>query len=173
MRSNAKGSIEATMRSTSEAAKLPHRIDGRVIDDRDAVPQEVAPRRLHQQGALSDSNCRLGPDSGQAQIIVDLVLMTGPELFERGPSLPRPSHVLPLVLADYAVVGRFIARFVLDTAGGADVSVHHTQRTATGCRAPRPGGCSRESRRGRGPAKSACGCFSNGATRTSGARTCP
>jgi hypothetical protein len=42
----------------------------RVVQQGDAVPEHVAAGRLHQQGALADTESRLDPDPGQAGLLL-------------------------------------------------------------------------------------------------------
>jgi hypothetical protein len=49
-------------RNPAQTAAFSHRSDALVIDEAEAVPQEIAGRRLHQEGALTDADRGFGPD---------------------------------------------------------------------------------------------------------------
>src|SRR3546814_2430781 len=90
-------------RNRADAAGFAHACHGVVIDQRDAVPQQVAARRTHQQRALADREAWLGADAEQAfGLRFDAVAMRVAQRFERGPLLPAAADVLALVLADRA-----------------------------------------------------------------------
>src|SRR3546814_14939334 len=104
----------------ADAAGFAHACHGVVIDQRDAVPQQVAARRTHQQRALADREAWLGADAEPAfGLRFDAVAMRVAQRFERGPLLPAAADVLAIVLADRATVR--LARTVreLRAAGGA------------------------------------------------------
>jgi hypothetical protein len=109
-------------RDRANAAELSDLLDGRVIDDGYAIPQKVALRRANQQRALADGERRVRPDADQAEVVADLVLVLFAKFIKGGPSLARPSDVLSLVLADWAVLGWVRGGRELDSTGGADVA---------------------------------------------------
>jgi len=57
-------------RDAGDAAKGAHDLDGGVVDEADAVPQDVAVRRADQQGALGDRERRRGADADQDRIML-------------------------------------------------------------------------------------------------------
>src|SRR5690606_4461429 len=96
-----------------------------VVDQGDAVPEQVAAGRTHQQRALADREARLGTDPEQAfGLRLDAVAVRAAQRLERGPLLPAAADVLALVLADRAAVG--LARRVgeLGATGDADEAGH-------------------------------------------------
>src|SRR5260370_10301967 len=110
-------------RNGADAAERAHRVDGRIVDQRDAVPHEVALRRANEQGALTDRECRLGANAHQAQVLANLVVMRLAKLVEGGPWLPGPADVLPVVLTDWAAFRRLCRGRELDPTGEADVAL--------------------------------------------------
>src|SRR3546814_17274172 len=108
-------------RNRADLAGFAHACHGVVIDQRDAVPQQVAARRTHQQRALADREAWLGADAEQAfGLRFDAVAMRVAQRFERGPLLPAAADVLALVLADRTTVRLARAIDKLGPAGGAD-----------------------------------------------------
>src|ERR1043166_8242917 len=81
-----------------------------VIEQRHAVPENVAARRLDEERALPDPELRLEPDAGQPRLfLADLRPVRSPHVVVRHPLLALLRHVLPLVAADRAR-GRRLAR---------------------------------------------------------------
>src|SRR5439155_1739826 len=122
------GAVEMRMRERDAAdpALCPDRGDGLVIDVADAVPEDVAVRRPHKQGALPDPERRRHADSDESRLELAQLdpVLHQPKLFHRGPGLAALAHVLPLVLADGAMLRRRLARGLLHRAGRADVRPH-------------------------------------------------
>src|SRR3546814_4951540 len=99
---------------------------------RDAVPQQVAARRAHQQRALADREAWLGADAEQAfGLRFDAVAMRVAQRLERGPLLPAAADVLALVLADRAAFGFSGAFAELGAAGGTDETGHAASSSIT------------------------------------------
>src|SRR5439155_24586452 len=93
------------------------RRDKLVVDERDAVPEDVAAWGLDEECPLPDREARLAADPGQARLLLaDLGAVPGAELRERRPALALPAHVLALVVADRATRRRLLALGVLDAA---------------------------------------------------------
>src|SRR5262249_41570944 len=88
-----------------------------LVEQRDAVPQQVAVAPGHEQRALADGEARLGADAGEAGLVAELVAMRAGQLGRRRPPLAVGRDVLARVLADRAALGR---TGELDPAGGAD-----------------------------------------------------
>src|SRR5262245_62301782 len=105
---------------TAEALDETH---GRVVERCNAVPQQVAPFRLHQNCALSDGEtCTDAYDA--FVVFVERVHMALLKPGQRRPGLPAGRDVLPLLLADDALGGWLRAFRKLRAAGGTDVKGH-------------------------------------------------
>ena len=93
-----------------------------VVEQRHAVPQQVAVAERHEQRALADRELRLGADAGQLALAGGSRCVcsrrSSSSVVQRWPAV---GDVLALVLADRAVVGRRVGVRVLDPAGDADV----------------------------------------------------
>src|SRR3546814_9589746 len=108
-------------RNRADAAGFAHACHGVVVDQRDAVPQQVDARRTHQQRVLADRETRFGSDTKQALgLRLDTVAVRVAQRFERGPLLPAAADVLALVFADRAALGFSGAFAELGAAGGTD-----------------------------------------------------
>ncbi len=126
-------------RNSGQAAECAHDLDRRVVDEADAVPQDISLRRAHQQRALGDGEGGEGANSEQSRFELRERVVVGPaHLLERGPGLAERVHVLPLLLADGATFRRFVTRRVLRAAGGADEGGHQCSFTAGAVRRDRP-----------------------------------
>jgi hypothetical protein len=84
------------------------RADGRdavVIDESDAVPEEVPGRRPDEERPLSDADRWIGPDPGEAGLeLAHLDAVTfAAERGQGDPALPTGWNILPFVVADRAV----------------------------------------------------------------------
>src|SRR5260370_27905884 len=89
-------------RDTLEAAPRPHGRDSLVIEVSEAVPEEVAGRRLDQQRSLADADRRIATNPGQSRLEVahlDLVAFAA-KLRQSGPALALGWHVLALGTPD-------------------------------------------------------------------------
>jgi hypothetical protein len=110
-----------------QPAKALDGLDGRVVDQRDAIPEDVAAGGLNEQGPLADAELRLSADSGQVWLFrPDLVHVIGSQLVESRPLLTAPADVLTLVLADGTALGRGRALCVLGAAGRANELGHES-----------------------------------------------
>src|SRR5207245_4271792 len=97
-----------------------------LVDEPEAIPEEVAGRRLDQESPLSDPNWRIAADAGEAGLeVADFdVAAFRAQLGQRGPPLTLGWDVLALVLADRAG-RRGCSRWgLLDAAGPADPGFH-------------------------------------------------
>ena len=119
--------VEVRMRDGdgAQAAETLDEGDGGLVDERDAIPQDVAVRRANEQRALADGETRLGADADQAR----LVLAEGVEMADREPVQGRPRlsarrRELALVLAHAALSRRSSARRILHAARRADEGWH-------------------------------------------------
>src|SRR4029079_1036731 len=83
----------------ARGAERPHR---RVIDVPDAIPEEVAVRRLHEERPLADPDGRRDADAEEPRLLLAHLdaMPARRELLQRGPRLPAAAHVLALVFAD-------------------------------------------------------------------------
>src|SRR5437899_5232063 len=109
-------------RDRADAAEVPQRSDGGVVDHGDAVPKQIALGRTNDQRALADRKRRFGADADQAQVVTQLVVMLLTQLLQGRPSLAAPPDVLPLVFADGAALRGVNRGRELDAAGCADVT---------------------------------------------------
>ena len=71
-------------RKPAESADQLHR---GAVDQADAVPQHVARRRRHQQGALADPELRRGADAEQPGLVAERVHVGARQPLQRGPAL--------------------------------------------------------------------------------------
>src|SRR5262245_35288617 len=103
--------------------------DRRIVDHRHAVPQQIASGRPDQQRPLADRERRLRSHAQQVHLGAHLVVVLLAQAVKRGPALPGPADVLPLVLADRASIRLVLARRELHATGGADeAGVHPASR---------------------------------------------
>ncbi len=97
----------------------------RVVQQRQAIPQHVAARRLQQECALSDAEPRLGLELSEAGLkAFDAIAMGAAQRIKRGPLLAVEPYELPLFLADFTMPRRVWSIRVLRAAGDADVAGH-------------------------------------------------
>src|ERR1700674_330301 len=92
-------------RDAVQAAPRPDGGNALVIDEAEAVPKEVATRRLDEQCALADADGGIGAHPGETRLEfahLDAVAFAA-EPGQRHPALPTRWNVLPLVGADRAV----------------------------------------------------------------------
>jgi hypothetical protein len=108
-------------RDRIEAARRPDVRADLVVEERDAVPQDVPAGRADEQRALADREARLAADPDEPRrLLADLGAVVTAELVERRPALAVPADVLALVLADGTARWRLRALGELDAAGEAD-----------------------------------------------------
>jgi hypothetical protein len=92
-----------------------------VVEERDAVPQDVPTGRADEQRALADREARLAADPDEAgRLLADLGAVVATQLPKGRPALAFPPDVLTLVFADGAARRRLGAFRELDPAGDAD-----------------------------------------------------
>ena len=112
----------------------PHR---RIVDQADAVPEQVPSRTVlrrgrHQERPLPDRKARLRADPEQPVTLgPHRQPMPAPERLERGPPLPAPAHELALVGAHRTDLERPLARRKLHATGDAD-RMHGPQPPSSG-----------------------------------------
>ena len=108
-----------------QAAQRAHDVDRRVVQQRDAVPQDVARRGAKEERALADGEARLRADPVQPRLqSLKGVAVRPPKLGEREPALAAGADVLPLVHAHRARVRRRVGGRELGSAGGAEIRLH-------------------------------------------------
>lgn len=79
--------------------------DGLLVKERDAVPEDVARRRAHEDGALADAELGPGHDGGEPRVRLvgdELVPVRRRHLLVGGERLPGGGHILPRIIADVA-----------------------------------------------------------------------
>ncbi len=121
----AHGGVEMRMRNRDrmDATETLDRRHGGGIERGDAVPQQIAARRAHQQRALADG--KTGADAEHARLVFAVAVHFAlRQRLERGPALAAGRDILPLLLADAALRRRLVARRKLRAAGGADEGRH-------------------------------------------------
>jgi hypothetical protein len=110
-------------RNRGDAPAALDRGRGLVVEQRDAVPEEVRVAPGHEECPLPDREGRFGADAEEAGVVADHVPMVTTEVGECRPLLTRLRHVLARVLADRAAIR--IGSAELDAAGGADGELGH------------------------------------------------
>ena len=124
-------------RDPGEAAAPLHFGGGLLVEERDAVPEQVRAAIRDEQGALPDRERRLGADADEAGVVADPVASLGAQLGERRPTLAALGHVLTRVGADRAEVA---FREVEALPARPDPLDHRPQRLGQpGGRPPVPG----------------------------------
>src|SRR5207237_4540753 len=123
-----------------KAAYLLNGFDGRVIEERDAVPEQVALWCGNENRSLADGKRRLGSDPEQTEVVAHLIPMGLAKIAERCPSLPRPADILPLVLTDRAMPWLVRSGRELNPACRADIGLRlHVGTDSHSLRETRPG----------------------------------
>jgi hypothetical protein len=108
-------------RDRAEPAELLDAGADLVVEQRDAVPEDVPARCLDEEGALPDREARRRADANQARpLLPDVRAMVAAKIVERRPPLAVPADVLSLVLADRAARRRLRALRELTSARDAD-----------------------------------------------------
>src|SRR5215204_3948514 len=102
-----------------------HRSDAPIVDEADAIPQNVAGGGTNVERPLGDRELRLRPYADELRPFhIKLILVSSLHLLQRGPLLPGRGHELPVILADSAVFGWKDGVGVLYAASDADVFGH-------------------------------------------------
>ncbi len=107
-------------RDRPHLAARPHRLERRVVDERDHVPEDVPLARLEQEHPLPDRERRLDADPEHPGVLAHVAAVRPSELCRRRPALAAEPDVLALVLADRAGARRLVALGELGRAGAAD-----------------------------------------------------
>jgi hypothetical protein len=99
--------------------------DGFIIDQCEAIPQDVAARSLEKERPLTYGERRSSQDRREFCLARDeLIFPTGPKLVQCRPLLAFQSDVLPLFGADQALVRRFLGERILSAAGHTKIRGH-------------------------------------------------
>src|SRR3979490_3533170 len=95
-------------RDARDAAEPADRPDAVGVDVAEAVPEEIARGRSHEQRTLADPDGRLRTGAGQARLQLAQLdaVTTGREVLQRRPRLAALAHVLALVFADRPALRR-------------------------------------------------------------------
>ena len=114
------------------ACNPPSPVDQRdrgVIDQRDAIPQDIPLRCAKEQCALADRELWLRADPDEPRLVLaEPVVVRNPEPLQRCPRLPLGRDVLALVFADGALSRWSVTRRILCAAGTADECRHGLPR---------------------------------------------
>src|SRR5262249_54764521 len=106
-----------------------HDLDGGGIDERDAVPQNIAFGSAQDERALADGEFRHRSDPDQAGLVLLIAIeVAARERVEGGPPLAAGGTELRLVLTDRSGRRRRVRGRKLAAAGLADEGRHHTTR---------------------------------------------
>ena len=127
-------------RDRGEAALAVDALDELVVEERDAVPEDVAGRALDEQRALADRERRRAADAEHAAVVADVGLVVVDEVLPAQPDLPVVVRdVLPRVLADRAGARRLVGGGYCVAARLAEVVV--TAAPARAARRTRRAAC--------------------------------
>jgi hypothetical protein len=121
--------IEVRMRDGDclQAAKAVDQGNGRGVQHRNAIPQDISSGCANKQRALTNRKVRLCPNADHSRLVLAVrIKMPGSQRCQRGPSLPAGWNVLPLFSADCAPLWRDTARVVLRAARRANERIHLT-----------------------------------------------
>jgi hypothetical protein len=119
--------VEMRMRNRdgADAAACVYFGDCFVVQQRNAIPEQISPGRLEKQSALADCKFRFCADSEKPRrFIFDAVAMINREPFERRPFLTGVTHELPFIFANRTARRRFRSVIKLRPALHADKIFH-------------------------------------------------
>jgi asparaginyl-tRNA synthetase len=112
---------------SANAAERVDALNGSIVEQRHAIPQNISARRLDEKGTLPDRERRLRPDAEKIRSFsLDPIRVIGSQLLERGPLLPVPVHVLPLIVANRTTRRRLLGFAELCAARDANVITHNS-----------------------------------------------
>jgi hypothetical protein len=116
----------------TDAAAGAHFGDGFIVQQGDAIPEQISAGRLQKQCALRDGKFRLGADPEKVRCFVfKPVVMIAGEPARCGPFLTGVTNELPFVFA-YGAGGRRVCRLVkLRSALYADEVLHPARNTGS------------------------------------------
>jgi hypothetical protein len=88
----------------ADAAARVHLGNGVVVEESDAIPEQIPSGRLQEQSTLAYRKFRFGADSQKTwRFFFEAVAMISRQLFERRPFLASVSNKLPFVFANWTV----------------------------------------------------------------------
>ena len=84
----------------ADAAARVHLGNGVVVEESDAIPEQIASERLQKQSTLAYRKFRFGADPQKAwRFLFEPVVMISRQPFERRPFLASVTNKLPFILA--------------------------------------------------------------------------
>src|SRR6266566_6256616 len=119
--------VEMRMRNPdgADAAACFYLGDCLVVQQRDAIPEQISSRRLEKQSALADREFRFGADAQKLRrFLFDAVVMISLKAFERRPFLAGVTDELPFIFANWTARRRFRSFTKLRPALHADKILH-------------------------------------------------
>ena len=119
--------VEMRMRNRdgADAATRIYLGDCFVIQQRDAIPEQISSRRLQKQSALGNRDFRFSADPQKLRrFLFDAVVMISAQLLERCPFLASVTDELPFILANWTARRRFRSFTKLRPALRADKVLH-------------------------------------------------
>src|SRR5213595_22421 len=112
-------------RDGADAAACVYLGDCFVVQQRDAIPEQISSGRLQKQSALADRKFRFGADAQKLRrFLFDAVVMISPYLLERRPFLAGVTDELPFIFANWTARRRFRSLSKLRSALHADKVFH-------------------------------------------------
>src|SRR5438128_3702919 len=122
--------VEMRMRN-GDGVDAPARVHFRdrfVVQQRNAIPEEISAGRLQEQCALTDGKFRFGADPEKLRrFVFEAVMMIYRQLFERRPLLTSVTNELPLIFADGAGGRRLFSLIKLCSTLDADDVFHRVK----------------------------------------------
>src|SRR6266581_1110416 len=119
--------VEMGMRNRdgADAATCVYLGDCFVIQQRDAIPEQISSRRLEKQSSLANRKFRFSADAQKLRrFIFDAVVMISRKAFERRPFLAGVTDELPFILANWTARRRFRSIIKLRPALHTDKVLH-------------------------------------------------
>ena len=112
-------------RDGADAAACVYLGDCFVIQQRDAIPEQISSWRLEKQSSLANGKFRFCADAQKLRrFLFDAVVMISPYLLERRPFLAGVTDELPFILANWTGRRRFRSSIKLRPALRADKVLH-------------------------------------------------
>jgi hypothetical protein len=91
-------------RDRTDAAAGVDLCDCSIVQQCDAIPEQIPSRRLHKQSALADSKFGFGANAEKSRrFFFETVSMIGCQTVKRGPFLAAMAYKLPFILANRTV----------------------------------------------------------------------
>ncbi len=119
--------VEMGMRNRdgADAAACVYLGDCFVVQQRDAIPEQISSGRLEKQSPLAYRKFRFGADAQKLRrFLFDAVVMISRKAFERRPFLAGVTDELPFILANWTARRRFRRIIKLRPALRADKVLH-------------------------------------------------